>query len=198
MLSRAIALACLAGAVVLAPAAADAAGRPSKAARLVGIAAAHAAEADHPVMDLPPGLRRQVLCTALNVYHEARGSTRRDQTGVALVTRNRALHERRSYCSVVWERAQFSWTRHRVRRLVPRDDAAWDRALTRAMAVVAAPRPDGHHAGRPPLPQPALGPPAFGTSGQGRLRPPNPPAPLRAAPGCPLVRVVRVSVPAFG
>ena len=139
MLSWAIFLACLAGAVVLAPASADAAGRPSKAARLIGIAAAPAAAADHLVMDLPPGLRRQVLCTALNVYHEARGSTRGDQTGVALVTRNRALHERRSHCSVVWERAQFSWTRHRVRRLVPRDDAAWDRALTRAMAVVAAP-----------------------------------------------------------
>ena len=141
MLSWAISLACLAGAVVLAPASADAARRPSKAARLIGIAADRAAAADHPVMDLPPGLRRQVLCTALNVYHEARGSTRRDQTGVALVTRNRALHERRSYCSVVWERAQFSWTRRRVGRLVPRDDAAWDRALTRAMAVVAAPGP---------------------------------------------------------
>ncbi len=97
MLSWAIFLACLAGAVVLAPASADAAERPSKAARLIGIAADRAAEADHPVMDLPPGPRRQVLCTALNVYHEARGSTRRDQTGVALVTRNRALHERRSW-----------------------------------------------------------------------------------------------------
>ena len=39
MLSRAISLACLAGAVVLAPASADAAGRPSKAARLIGVAA---------------------------------------------------------------------------------------------------------------------------------------------------------------
>src|SRR3954453_7903943 len=102
MLSRAISLACLAGAVALGPASAEAARRPSKAARLIGIAAAHAAEADHPAMDLPPGLRRQVLCTALNVYHEARGSTRRDQIGVALVTRNRAPHERRSYCAVVW------------------------------------------------------------------------------------------------
>src|SRR5215207_2416670 len=129
MLSRAITLACFAGVVVLAPASADAAGRPGKAGRLIGIVAAHAAEADHPVMALPPDLRRQVLCTALNVYHEARGSTRRDQIGVALVTRNRALHERRSYCSVVWERGQFSWTRHRVRPLIPRDDAAWDRAL---------------------------------------------------------------------
>jgi spore germination cell wall hydrolase CwlJ-like protein len=141
MLSRAVSLVCLGGAIVLAPALADAAGRPSKAARLIGIAANHAAMADHPVMDLPPGLRRQVLCTALNVYHEARGSTRRDQISVALVTRNRALHEERSYCSVVWERAQFSWTRYRVRRLIPRDDVAWDRALTRAMAVVANPSP---------------------------------------------------------
>jgi spore germination cell wall hydrolase CwlJ-like protein len=141
MLSRAIFLASLAGAIVLAPSSVDAAGRPSKAAHLIGIAATHAAEADHPVMDLPPGLRRQVLCTALNVYHEARGSTRRDQIGVALVTRNRALHEQRSYCSVVWEHAQFSWTRYKVRRLIPRDDAAWSRALTRAMAVVADPSP---------------------------------------------------------
>jgi len=141
MLHRAIFRACLTGAVVLAPASADAARRPNKAARLIAIAAAHVSEADHPVMDLPPDLRRQVLCTALNVYHEARGSTRRDQIGVALVTRNRARHERRSYCSVVWERAQFSWTRHRVRRLIPRDAAAWDRALARAMAVVTDPSP---------------------------------------------------------
>jgi N-acetylmuramoyl-L-alanine amidase len=141
MLSQAISLVCLAGAVVFAPGSAEAAKPPSKAARLMNIAAAHAAEADHPVMDLPPDLRRQVLCTALNVYHEARGSTRRDQISVALVTRNRALHEQRSYCSVVWERAQFSWTRYKVQRLVPRDDAAWDRALTRAMAVVADPSP---------------------------------------------------------
>ncbi len=39
MLSWATFLACLAGAVVLAPASADAAERPSKAARLIGIAA---------------------------------------------------------------------------------------------------------------------------------------------------------------
>src|ERR671913_1006517 len=141
MLARAISLACLAGAVVLAPAPPAGANGPRKGARLIGIAADRAAAADHPAMDLPPGSRWQVLCTALNVYHEARGSTRRDQIGAALVTRNRALHERRSYCSVVWERAQFSWTRHRVRRLVPRDDAAWERALTRATAVVAAPGP---------------------------------------------------------
>src|SRR3954465_4089119 len=159
MLSRAISLACLAGAVVLAPASADAAKRRSKAARLISIAATHAAEADHPVMDLPPGLRRQVLCTALNVYHEARGSTRHDQIGVALVTRNRALHEQRSYCSVVWEHAQFSWTRYRVRRLIPRDGAAGDRALTRAMAVIADPSPTditrgAHHFYNPRLVRP--------------------------------------------
>ncbi len=50
------------------------------------------------------------------------------------------------------------------------------------------PRPEGHHARRPPLLQPARGPPALGASGQGRRRPPDRPAPLRAAPGCPLVR----------
>ena len=61
MLTRAISLACLAGAVVLAPASADAAGRPGKAARLIGIAAAQARAADHPEMDLDPALRRQVL-----------------------------------------------------------------------------------------------------------------------------------------
>src|SRR5687768_1833088 len=57
-------LACLAWAAVLAPASADAAGVPNKAARLIGTAAAQARKVGHPAMDLPPDLRRQVWSSA--------------------------------------------------------------------------------------------------------------------------------------
>ena len=84
----------------------------------------------------PKSVRRELLCLSLNIYHEARGSTSKDQWGVALVTLNRLSHRNfgDTVCQVVWERRdakkapQFSWTAYTVKRLTPEEPDAWTEA----------------------------------------------------------------------
>ena len=80
---------------------------------------------------------RETLCMSLNVYHEARGSTRQDQLGVAWVTKNRATRSGRSYCRTIWEPGQFSWTPRSTSSLMPREMAAWHRAVRVARQVMS-------------------------------------------------------------
>ena len=79
----------------------------------------------------------ETLCLALNIYHEARGSTLQDQVGVAWVTKNRVARSGRSYCRTIWEPRQFSWTPRPVSSLIPREMAAWHRAVTIARQVMS-------------------------------------------------------------
>jgi spore germination cell wall hydrolase CwlJ-like protein len=74
---------------------------------------------------------------ALNVYHEARGSTRSDQEAVALVTRNRLESGiwGNTVCAVVLARRQFSWTVFSESRSVPRETQAWVAAQQTAYRV---------------------------------------------------------------
>jgi len=78
--------------------------------------------------------RRQILCLALNVYHEARGASQEEQMMVAKVTINRANLNRwpPNICSVVYQTtnvngrtvAQFSWVT-RTGDVVPGEHDAW-------------------------------------------------------------------------
>lgn len=54
----------------------------------------------------------EVLCLALNIYHEARGESIEGQIAVAQVTMNRVESEHfpGTVCGVVWQPYQFSWT----------------------------------------------------------------------------------------
>jgi len=81
--------------------------------------------------------RRQALCLALNVYHEARGSTRQDQIGVAWVTKNRVARSGHSYCRTIWAPGQFTWTVRSVSSLIPHEMAAWNRAVRISRQVMA-------------------------------------------------------------
>lgn len=85
---------------------------------------------DHPE-------RRQALCLALNVYHEARGSTRTDQVGVAWATKNRVSRSGHSYCRIIWAPGQFTWTVRSVSSLIPHEMAAWNRAVRISRQVMA-------------------------------------------------------------
>jgi N-acetylmuramoyl-L-alanine amidase len=84
--------------------------------------------------------QRELLCMALNVYHEARGSTLTDQQGVAWVTRNRHELSNKKICEVVYEHgrgnAQFSWTINPriLSRYLEKD--SWDRAQLIAWQVM--------------------------------------------------------------
>lgn len=55
-----------------------------------------------------------MICLALNVYHEARGEPLDGQVAVAQVTMNRVASKRypNTVCEVVYQKSQFSWTRH--------------------------------------------------------------------------------------
>jgi spore germination cell wall hydrolase CwlJ-like protein len=72
----------------------------------------------------------EIHCLALNVYHEARSEPDQGKFAVARVTLNRVASRRYpdSVCKVVWQRAQFSWTRD-GRSDRPRDIRAWQKAL---------------------------------------------------------------------
>lgn len=72
--------------------------------------------------------RDQVLCLALNVYHEIRGGTNKDKLAVAQTTINRT-HRREfkssTLCGVVWATGQYSWTRWNTSVQIPKEKKAW-------------------------------------------------------------------------
>lgn len=82
-----------------------------------------------------------LVCLALNVYHEARGEPEAGQAAVAHVTLNRVEHPAfpGSVCGVVSQCAgnacQFGWWRRAG--LEPREPDAWDRALDVAADALA-------------------------------------------------------------
>jgi N-acetylmuramoyl-L-alanine amidase len=82
----------------------------------------------------------QMLCMALNIYHEIRGGSARDQWAVAFVTWNRtkrAVFHSKTTCAVVWAPGQFSWTRRPMRTLLPREKASWTESQHKAVLVLA-------------------------------------------------------------
>lgn len=75
-------------------------------------------------------------CLALNVYHEARGSTLIDQVSTAHVVLNRVESQRwpDDICSVVYQPYQFSWTHDQISD-IPREHGAWEMSKMVAEAV---------------------------------------------------------------
>lgn len=86
---------------------------------------------------------RHTNCLAANIYHEARGEPPEGQELVAWVTINRVESPRyaNSICDVVYQRSQFSWTRHNP---PIRDSESFRRSWDIAVSVLAA-----HRAGEP-------------------------------------------------
>jgi len=88
----------------------------------------------HP--DTTPEELAEINCLALNLYHEARGSTFRDKVGVSYVVLNRVGRARypNTVCEVVYQRNQFSWTGDRISDTAYEQDA-WVESLIIAEAV---------------------------------------------------------------
>lgn len=82
--------------------------------------------------------RREFICMALAIYHEARGENRTGKEAVAHVVYNRT--ETRAFpdsiCGVVWQKGQFGWTPRPVGSLLPRDPGAWLDSQRVAMTVL--------------------------------------------------------------
>lgn len=107
---------------------------------------------EEDVQEITEDDRRQITCLALNIYHEARGSSVRDQWAVGLVTLNRAKRGiwGPSICDVVWisnlvrgkRVAQFSWTLRPVKTLIPREEQPWQNALRKAQVLYTGGKAD--------------------------------------------------------
>lgn len=83
-----------------------------------------------------PDASAELHCLALNVYHEARGEDLEGRLAVAAVTLNR-VHARafpNTVCDVVWQPAQFSWTKD-GRPDRPYEMDAWTAAMEAAIRV---------------------------------------------------------------
>lgn len=74
---------------------------------------------------------RDLVCLAMNIYHEGRSESTRGQAAIAAVTMNRMRSPRYpdSVCEVVWQRKQFSWTLLAAQHHEVRDAQAWEKAL---------------------------------------------------------------------
>lgn len=105
------------------------------------------------IANAPSEVRRELLCLALNIYHEARGSSMVDMLAVGLVTFNRLSQttwetRQRTICDVVYQQSysqvigytngrpitrdvrsvQFSWTAYSLSRQIPSETESWDKS----------------------------------------------------------------------
>ena len=89
-----------------------------------------------------------VVCLALNIYNEARGSTVKDQIASSYVVFNRyednnyplTLAKReRNICNIVFDRWQFCWTNGPVIPL-PKEKDAWKKAQNLALELYTNPK----------------------------------------------------------
>lgn len=80
---------------------------------------------------------RDIICLAENIYHEARSESVKGQIAVAQVTLNRAKHPstfRSSICGVVYEKAQFSWTLDKTKKI--KDYKTWQKTVALAESIL--------------------------------------------------------------
>lgn len=97
--------------------------------------------------------RNEILCLALNIYHEARGSSTEDQKGVALVSINRKdASYADTVCGVVYQTkgsAQFSWTANDDRSIKRKQEEvnAWTKAQQTAFNIYMDPNVEDHTKG---------------------------------------------------
>lgn len=89
-----------------------------------------------------------VMCLSLNIYHEARGENIAGQYAVALVTMNRAGHDKNKVCKVVLKARQFSWTNDMVedgkllKSGIPKESRSWEVAQIIAKVILSKKRYD--------------------------------------------------------
>lgn len=104
-----------------------------------------ALEQHHPasLSDVDTETKNQIVCLALNLYHEARGSTLADIMAVGFSTRNRTNPAKeKGYCDVIWQKGQYEWTRRPLAGIMPRERAAWERMVENARRIIVEDLPD--------------------------------------------------------
>lgn len=113
----------------------------------------------------------ETVCLALNLYHEARGSTERDILGVAHVTRNRISQggNRKGFCEIIWERGQYSWTIRSLTAMMPKEIGSWDRMVDYAKEFVVGEPCEDFTNGANTFYSRKLGTPRWTARGTGRM-----------------------------
>jgi spore germination cell wall hydrolase CwlJ-like protein len=86
--------------------------------------------------------RNQIVCLALNMYHEARGSTQADIMAVGHTTKNRTKYRKKTYCNVIWEKGQYDWVRRPISQQMPKDLKTWRQMVDSARQIVMDDLPD--------------------------------------------------------
>ncbi len=92
-------------------------------------------------------LTEAMLCLALNIYHESRDQSIEGMQAVAAVTMQRANHQSKNVCNIVFKPKQFSWAnplttvskhtrRQRAKDYIPTDERSWERAKTIARQAI--------------------------------------------------------------
>lgn len=79
--------------------------------------------------------QKQINCIATAVYFEARGSSTEGQAAVGQVVRNRLKSAKfpNTYCKVIYQKGQFSWTKHKNLKI--KDQKSWEEAKTIAVVT---------------------------------------------------------------
>lgn len=88
-----------------------------------------------PVQRETRSQRKQTLCLALGIYHEARSQGFDGQRAVAHVILNRIRASGRTICQTLWETGEFPWTKRSIHKLVPHELASWETVQWHALEV---------------------------------------------------------------
>ena len=92
-----------------------------------------------PIEDLDDTIQRQIICLALNLYHEARGTSDASVMAVGFATRNRVVASNdKNYCSVIWQKGQYVWTKRPIRGQLPKDVVTWSKLVEIATHIVTS------------------------------------------------------------
>ena len=101
------------------------------------LAAIHKSFNPESLKDLDIAVQDEILCAALNLYHEARGSSEADIMAVGYSTRNRVLASTsHKFCDSIWEKGQYVWTKRAVSGQLPKEATSWNRMVDCARKIV--------------------------------------------------------------
>ena len=95
-----------------------------------------------PVQQKSAHERRQMLCLALAIYHEARSERPEGQRAVGDVILNRIHQTGQTICQTVWRKDQFTWTEKSNDALKPHELLAWYAVQWTAIDMVQYNLPD--------------------------------------------------------
>lgn len=99
------------------------------------------------VKELEKSKKEDVQCLALNIYHEARGSSIQDRIASTYVVFNRfedkdypltSKKQKKSICDVVFDRWQFCWTNNAIIPM-PKEEQVWRDAQKLAYELYTKP-----------------------------------------------------------